>query len=163
MNRDRTGRARAAGRENRLRALLGAACAALACGCMSPIPYTPDENLVQSLGPEKAKEELEIITSRAVEPQIGMVELTDDSLHYRWNQTQLGAFYQSVTNTIDTQIFFANLSRLEIYENHNVFLYAPNDSRVDKIRFATAEDAKRFSDLLLSFKARWKAAHPGVG
>lgn len=162
MNRYQAGWAAVAGRE-KLRVLLGAMCAAVACGCMTPIPYTPDENLVQTLGPEKAKEELQIVLSRAIEPQIGMAELTEDSLHYRWIQTHLGAFYQSVTNAIDTQIFFANLSRVEIYENHNVFLYGPNDSRVDKVRFATAEDARRFADLLLSFKARWKAAHPGVG
>lgn len=158
MNRFLVGTVPSSMRTNGLRGLLGTAIAALACGCMSPIPYTPDESLVKSLGPEKAKQELEILLARSVEPQVGMVEVKDDALHYRWNQSSLGAFYQTVTTSIDTEIFYANLNRIEIYENHNVFIWGPNDARVDKVRFATAEEARKFADLLMSFRARWLAS-----
>jgi hypothetical protein len=133
------------------------ALAALSAGCVAVVPYTPDESQVQSLGVDKAKQELELVLARAIEPQIALVEPKDDSLHYRWNQTHLGAFYQTVTIPNDTLIFYANLSRIELYENSYVYLYAPNDSRVDKVRFASLEDAKRFSDLVMSFRAKWRA------
>jgi hypothetical protein len=140
------------------RGILAIALPALALGCMQPIQYAPNEGVVQSLGPEKAKQELQILMARSVEPQIGMVEAKDESVHYRWNQHAMGAFYQTITTSVDTEIFYANLNRIEIYENHNVFIWGPGDSRVDKVRFATAEEAKRFADLLTSFRARWMAS-----
>jgi hypothetical protein len=159
MNRFVFAQVASAGQGNRGRAFLcGIALSALGTGCMKPIQYTPNEGLVPSLGTDQAKQELQILMARSVEPLIGLVEAKDDSVHYRWNQQSMGAFYQTITTSVDTEIFYANLNRIEIYENHNVFVWGPNDSRVDKIRFASAEEAKRFADLLMSFRARWLAS-----
>src|SRR5262245_22395520 len=110
--------------------------ALLACGCIKQIAYSPNESLVQSLGVDKARQDLEIVLARSVEPKVTSSEVTDDYLDYRWTQTALGPFYQTISSTVEARIYFENLSRIEVYENHNVFLWAPGDSRVDKVRFA---------------------------
>ena len=57
----------------------------------------------------------------------------------------------------ETQIFFRNIDRMEVYENNKVFVYGPG-GRIDQILFANQADAFQFHDLLESFRTYKPAA-----
>jgi hypothetical protein len=131
-----------------------AAAAAIGAGCVTVVPYQADEGTVDRLGLEDAKKKLAEVMNRAMDPRIATVEPRDDSVRYTWQITNPGAFYVPVTTTNFTEIFYRNIGRFELYENNNVFIWAPNDARVDKVMFGNQEDARAFVDLLMSMRAR---------
>lgn len=127
---------------------------ALSTGCVSVVPYQPNEGLVTSLGQEAAKSKLAEILRRATIPAVSAVNVTDDYVEYHWQQMVPGPFWAPMAagNAV-TQISYANIGRIQIHENHHIFIWGPGDNRRDEIRFATADDAREFSDLLMSFRA----------
>src|SRR5262249_3299247 len=50
---------------------------------------------------------------------------------------------------------FVNLSRVEVYENHVVFIRGTGDQVLSKIHYGTDQDAKLFADLLMGFRKRY--------
>jgi hypothetical protein len=128
--------------------------AALAlAGCVAVVPYEPKSDLVSARGKEEAGRQLAVLLNRAVQPRVTSVAVTDDFVEYGWQETYPGPFYVPVTASHLTQIFFANVARIEVYENFNVFLWAPGDARVDKVLFATLEDAKGYADWIASMRS----------
>ncbi|MBI3724418.1 hypothetical protein HY251_10760 [bacterium] len=134
--------------------LLLAASAALA-GCIPLVNYTPDETAVEKLGPEEGRKRLQETMARAQDPKIMVCEATDDYVDWKWNQVIHGAYGIPVgTSPQNARIFYANLTKLELYENHNVYLYGPSDQLTAKVMYGNEGDAKLFMDLMASFRAR---------
>jgi hypothetical protein len=131
------------------------ACALLlgAAGCVAPIPYSPDETRVATLGREEAKSRLVEVATRAAQPTIGAASVEDDYFVFHTRQAVMGAFYMVHETTAPVTIAYANLSRVEIYPNHWVYVYGAGDRLLAQVLFANAEDARVFSDLLMSFRA----------
>jgi hypothetical protein len=130
----------------------------LQLGCVAVLPYQPQENLVSKDGFETVKARLSELLTRSVQPQVTSVEVTEEFVRYGWTQTVMGPFYAPMTTGGLVQIFYANVARIEVYENHNVFLWGPGDQRVDKILFANDQDAKALADSITSWRA---ARRPG--
>lgn len=128
----------------------------LSTGCISVVQYAPNEGLVQTKGVEDVRKQLGEVMNRSVNPHVTATEVTDEYLQYNWSEAYMGAWYQQVTTSHQNRIYFANLSRVEIYENNNVYLWWPNDQRVDKLLFASMEDAKLFVDCVSSLRAARK-------
>src|SRR5262249_3910312 len=126
----------------------------LGTGCPSPQQYHPSDRLVRELGEAQARQQLDEVLSRAVNPHITDVEITDKFLRYRFQQTIVGAFYQVSTTLSENRITFANINRVEIYDSHLVFVWHNNRSLMAQIVFASDEDAKLFADLIESFRAQ---------
>lgn len=129
-----------------------------ASGCVAVVPYEPNATLVSAGGRKQAEELLTSTLLRAIVPRITAVEVREDRVEFNWTETHPGPFYVPVTTAGLTQIYFGNIGRIEVYENFNVFVWGPGDSRVDKVLFTTLEDAKSFADLLMSFRAARQGA-----
>lgn len=124
-------------------------------GCIAVVDYHPDESAVEKLGPAEAKKRLEETTARAREPKPSSVEVTDETLTWKWVQAVHGA-YGIPVGSVPQQVTvrFADVSRLEIYENHYVYIYGPGrDQFMVKILFSNGEDARQFTDLVSSYRA----------
>ena len=148
---------------NKIRRLGAALCilsAAYIVGCVKVVPRQPNTKAVEELGADTAKQRLQEVMTRAVDPRIAVVTVADDSLRYRWDQPIQGWYgvpAGSVQN--ETQIFFRNIDRMEVYENNKVFVYGPA-GRIDQILFGNQQDAFQFHDLLESFRTYKPAAPP---
>ena len=127
-------------------------------GCVSVVPYAPNTTLVDARGfPEIHRTASEVL-NRALDPHITTVDITEAYLQYGWTGTYVGPFWNPITTSHESRIYFANVARVELYANHNVFVWGPQDQRVDKILFATSEDACLFLDCLMSLRATRKPA-----
>jgi hypothetical protein len=140
-----------------IRRLAAAVCilwAGYLAGCVKVVPRQPNTKAVEELGVDAAKQRLQEVLTRAVDPRIAVVAVADDSLRYKWDQPIQGWYgvpAGSVQN--ETQIFFRNIARMEVYENNKVFVYGPG-GRIDQILFPSQADAFQFHDLLESFRMR---------
>lgn len=131
---------------------------AIPSGCIAVVSYQPEEGLVAKSGFQQVQARLSELLGRAVVPRISAVEVTEVFLRYGWTETVLGPFYNPMTTSHEAQIFYANVARIEVYENHNVFLWGPGDGRVDKILFSNGDDAKLLADCIASLRASSSAS-----
>ena len=122
--------------------LLVCGASVLSVGC-TPIQYQPKEGIVDTLGVPQARQRLQEILLHAVAPRIDTVEITDDFLRYHITHT-----------TYEVRIPFENVSQMDVFENHYVFIWAAGKRILAKILFANDEDAEMFVDLVSSFRAR---------
>src|SRR5262245_32679372 len=116
--------------------LLGA-LGLLGTGCVTALNYQPNDRIVETLGVEVARERLRETLLRVVSPPIQTVTFTNESLEYKWHP-QVG-----------TLINFINLHRVEIFDNHTVFIRGAGDQILSILRYGTEQDAKLFADLLM--------------
>jgi S1-C subfamily serine protease len=98
---------------------------------------------VETLGVDVAQEWLRETLLRAVSPPIQTITLTNESLEYKWHPL------------VGTHINFVNLSRVEIFDNHVVFIRGAGDQILSILRYGTEQDAKLFADLLMGFRQRY--------
>lgn len=122
--------------------LLVCGASALSAGC-TPIQYQPKEGIVDTLGVPQAQQRLQEVLLRAVAPRIDTVEVTDDFLRYHIAHT-----------SYEVRILFENVSQMDVFENHYVFIWASGKRILAKILFVNDEDAKMFVDLVSSFRVR---------
>src|SRR5262249_21560636 len=101
----------------------------------------PNTAMIDTIGMPQAQVRMRETLLRSVNPAIQSVDITEDFLRYRLNV----AIYEF-------QLFFGNVSRVEIYDNNFVFIRGHGDQIMAQIFFATAEEAKTFADLLMSFR-----------
>ena len=141
----------------RIHRLLTAALAAAAlAGCVATVPYTPDRTYVDRQGQGPAKTTLTAVMTRALDPHITSVILTDEGIEYFWERTQIvePAFTPARIGDV-SRIYFVSTERLEIYPNNLVFLYGPGAGEdIRKIHFSSQEDARTFADIFESLKFR---------
>lgn len=128
-------------------------------GCvMQPRPYAARTSMVdQSGGPAEASRRLDAVLKRATVPRVSTVEVTPTYMRYQ--APQLLPFDQPGP-LIWRQVFWAQLDRIDVYENNRAFIYM---SGVEKgwLQFTTPQDAEEFADLMMSFKT-WAATQSGA-
>jgi S1-C subfamily serine protease len=115
----------------------------LSVGCVASLNYQPNEHMLDTLSVDEARERLRETLLRAVSPRMQTITLTNESLEYRWHP-QVG-----------THIHFITLSRVEVFDNHVVFVRGAGDQILSVIHYGTEQDAKLFADLLMSFRVRY--------
>jgi hypothetical protein len=62
----------------------------LSVGCPTAMQYQPNEGIVDTLGVAQAKQRLQEIVARSINPQVTESEVTDDFLQYRFRQVIAG-------------------------------------------------------------------------
>ena len=102
--------------------------------------YQPNDRIVENLGDNVAQQRLQETFLRAVSPQIRNWKVTDDFIWW----TPGGS-----------QIYFINLSHVEVYTNHVVFVRGAGKQVLSKIVYGTDQDAKLFADLLMGFRKKY--------
>ena len=115
----------------------------LGAGCIASLHYQPNDRIVETLGVDVARERLRETLLRAVSPPIQTMTLTNESLEYKWHPL------------VGTHINFVNLRRVEIFNNHTVFIRGAGDQILSILRYGTEQDAKLFADLLIGFRQRY--------
>ncbi|MGH2628729.1 MAG: hypothetical protein ACRDHY_18990 [Anaerolineales bacterium] len=128
--------------------------AALAVGC-APIAYRPNEGLTKELGLEEAKKRLKEIVIRARQAGGGIitsVDVTDEVLKVKAQQTTIGMFYQAETRQLENDVYFPTVEKVDIYENNWAYVYVTGGRLVLQVLLVTPEDAKSFADLVMSFR-----------
>jgi hypothetical protein len=115
-------------------------------GCVQPIAYHPDTTVLQRLSRAEAAERIRYVLLRAINPQIDDVTVTEEFLSYRVHPT-----------TTIMRLFFGKVGGVEVFDNHAAFVRADGGPFIAQLFFATAEEAKIFADLLMSFREVYRA------
>ncbi len=122
-------------------------------GCVALVPHQPNTQLIEELGEAAAVSKFAETLNRSTQPNYQGTEVLKDS--FKTNQTGvvMGAWYQShhISNLI--QIYFNNISRVEVYENNVVFVRGTADQVLLRATFNQMQDATTLADLIESFKA----------
>jgi hypothetical protein len=123
----------------------------LSAGCPTSVQYQPNEGIVDTMGVAQARQRLQEIVSRSINPQVTGAEVTDDYLLYRYRQAVAGFPTGAI---LENRLHFLNVSRTEVFENNTVNVRAENQTVLAQFVFGNNQDAKMFADLLASFRAR---------
>jgi hypothetical protein len=124
---------------------------ALSAGCPAPVQYHPKEGTVDTMGVAQARQRLQEIMSRSINPQVTESEVTDDYLLYRYRQAIAGFPTGAI---LENRIHFLNVGRTEVFENNTVNVRTERAVVLAQFVFGNNQDAKMFADLLASFRAR---------
>jgi hypothetical protein len=142
-----------------LRLLVGLA-SALAVGCPAIIEYRPQAHVVEELGVQQASQRLIEVLSHSINPRVIDLDVTEDVVRYRFPLSYLMGNPSGAT-TLEKRIIFTQVSRIDIFDNHVVFVRGTDEGLLAQLVFANAQDARAFADLVLSFRAYY--AHGGRG
>ena len=123
----------------------------LSVGCPTAIQYQPNEGIVDTLGVAQARQRLQEIVARSINPQVTESEVTDDFLQYRFRQAIAGFPTGAI---LENRIHFLNVGRMEVFENNLVLIRTAGDIVLAQFIFGNNQDAKMFADLLTSFRAQ---------
>ena len=123
----------------------------LSVGCPTAMQYQPNEGIVDTLGVAQAKQRLQEIAARSINPQVTETEVTDDFLQYRFRQAIAGFPTGAI---LENRIHFLNVGRMEVFENNLVIVRTAGDIVLAQFVFGNNPDAKMFADLLVSFRAQ---------
>lgn len=129
--------------------LLVCVFSAFSVGCPTAVQYQPHEGIVTTLGVAQARQRLQEIVSRSINPQVTEAEVTDDFLQYRFRQAIAGFPTGAV---LENRIHFLNVGRMEVFENNLVTVRSGGDIVLAQFIFGHGQDAKMFADLLTSFR-----------
>jgi hypothetical protein len=81
----------------------------LSVGCPTAVQYQPNEGIVDTLGVAQAKQRLQEIVARSINPQVTESEVTDDFLQYRFRQVIAGFPTGAI---LENRIHFLNVGRI---------------------------------------------------
>jgi hypothetical protein len=123
----------------------------LSVGCSTALQYQPNEGIIDTLGVAQAKQRLQEIVARSINPQVTESEVTDDYLQYRFRQAIAGFPTGAI---LENRMHFPNVGRMEVFENNLVIVRTAGDIVLAQFVFGNNPDAKMFADLLASFRAR---------
>ena len=123
----------------------------LSVGCPTAVQYQPNEGIVDTLGVAQAKQRLQEIVARSINPQVTESEVTDDFLQYRFRLAIAGFPTGAI---LENRMHFLNIGRMEVFENNLVIVRTSGDIVLAQFVFGNNPDAKMFADLLASFRAR---------
>jgi hypothetical protein len=130
-------------------------------GC-STMAYQPNEGRVKELGADRARSQLKETVMRAKAAGGGVitsVDVTDEALKVKAQQTSMGMFYQIETRQLENEVYFPMVDRVDLYSNNWAFVYSQGGRLSLQVLLSTTEDAKSFADLVMSMRA---AKKPGV-
>lgn len=122
-------------------------------GCVALVPHSPNTRLVEELGADAAESKFAEILNRSTQPRYQGTEVSEDSFKTSQTGVVMGAWYQTHHVTNQIQIYFNNISRVEVYENNAVFVRGVGDVVLLRAAFTNLEDATMLADLIESFKA----------
>ena len=131
--------------------LLVCVVSALSAGCPASVQYHPNEGIVDTIGVAQARQRLQEIVSRSINPQVTETEVTDDYLLYRYRQAIAGFPTGAI---LENRIHFLNVGRTEVFENNTVNVRTGSGVVLAQLVFGNNQDAKMFADLLASIRAR---------
>jgi S1-C subfamily serine protease len=109
-------------------------------GCVTLLHYQPNDHILDTFGVDVARARLRETLLRAVSPRIQNLTLTHEFV--QWHPG--GA-----------QIYFVNLARVDVFENHVVYVRGAGNQILSTIHYGTDQDAKLFTDLLMGFRKRY--------
>ena len=131
--------------------LLICVVSALSVGCPTAVQYQPNEGIVDTLGVAPARQRLQEIVARSINPQVTEAEVTDDFLQYRFRQAVAGFPTGAI---LENRLHFLNVGRIEVFENNLVIIRTAGNIALAQFIFGNHQDAKMFADLLTSFRAQ---------
>ena len=141
--------------ETLLKLLLVCLVTALCVGCPATVQYQPNDRLISELGLPQARQRLNDALSRSINPRITDVEITDDFVRYRYQQPIYGPYWIQMDATVaENRIIFSHIDRVEVYDNHFVFIWDTTRINVAKVLFSNDADARMFADLMSSFRTQ---------
>jgi hypothetical protein len=123
----------------------------LSAGCPAPLQYQPAEKLIDELGVPQARQRLEDVLSRSINPRVIDTEVTDEFLRYRYPLAYLLGSPSGAT-TMEKRLVFQDIGRVEVFENHVIYVWGHDNSLQAQLVFTNAQDARTFADLLYSFR-----------
>lgn len=126
-------------------------------GCApAAIQYQPNQGIVGVLGVLQAQQALKETVLRSINPQVVEVDVTDDFLHYRYRPANPFAMFGASPGAtlLENRVFFVNVGRVEVFDNHLVFIRTAAGHIIAQIFFGNDQDTKMFADLMLSFHAQ---------
>jgi hypothetical protein len=131
-----------------------AAPVAILLGCASRSPREPVEPVIETPQPAAdGREDLIATLGRATDPRVTEMSVTGEVLHFRSLVPMYGVPGIPLGDIPrETRIQFDAIREVEAHEDRNVTIELIG-GRVERIRFATQEDARRFARLLLGMRA----------
>ncbi|MGE3539717.1 MAG: hypothetical protein AB7N91_20090 [Candidatus Tectimicrobiota bacterium] len=120
-------------------------------GCIRTLPYQPNERLIDALGMEQARQRLQAVLTRAVNPHVVRAEVTDDMLYYRYRHDLAGVPTGIV---LENRLHFLNVVTIEVYANDVVIVRTASHVPLAQFVFGNPQDPKELADLLASFRLR---------
>ena len=121
-------------------------------GCVSIIPHQPNLQLVEELGEAAAVQKFAETLNRSTQPRYQGTEVLKDSFKTKQVGVVMGAWYSTHQISSDIQVYFNNISRVEVYDNNVVFIRGIADEILLRATFMNIQDATTLADLLESFK-----------
>ena len=131
--------------------LLMCVVSVLSVGCPTAVQYQPREDTVATLGVAQARQRLQEIVARSINPQVTESEVTDDFLQYRFRQAVAGFPTGAI---LENRIHFLNIGRIEVFENNLVIIRTGGDIVLAQFIFGNYQDARKYAELLASFRAQ---------
>ena len=126
--------------------LLGGCLSLGITGCVQPIDYQPNTILLQELTREDATTRIREVLRRSINPHITEVTVTENFITYNIHPT-----------TVGIKLFFERIKGAQVFDNHAVFVQDISGSYSAQVFFSSAEDAKTYADLLMSFREAYIA------
>jgi hypothetical protein len=121
--------------------LVFALASAMWSACGAPRPYRADTNLVNKLGHEGAEARLRTVLRRAESPPVLDVHVTDEHIELIWLDTRTTSRWR-----------FRHIESMDISgSDHVVTVRMQQGGHPIYMNFTTAEDARTFVDLVMSF------------
>ncbi len=136
----------------------------LGSGCISTVDYAPSGAVLDEIGPHEAERQLGEVLGRAIEPRAASVTVGDSSYMIVWNETIHGMYGIPMGSRQRTvEVHFANVSKLQLYENNNVFVHGHDGGVRQKVQFSSRSDATLFIDLVWALRDRRATRNPRGG
>ena len=111
----------------------------LCTGCPSPVGYRPNAQLLARYSRPEACARLERIIARAEAPSIEALMVRPDRIRLSWAGR-------------DLVVRFADVERVEIYENNKVFALDKDGRELIWLQLPRRLDCTRFADYLRSLR-----------
>lgn len=119
----------------------------LALACSAKVPYQPRDGALDGVPEGERQRAFAETLTKAVKPRIVQVWVDDASYGYESDRVVRGANQRS-------GVYFINVSRADLYSNNVVFVVDTNERVVDRVGFATPNDARAFIDVLAFYRTR---------
>ena len=129
----------------------------ISIGCVPVIDYRPNEQAIQHLDIPEALQRLRETLLRSVNPQVLDVRVTTEGFAYLYKAMMRNGYGIPVgwTDMQAKLIAFTNVSKVDVFENHTVYVRGAGGQVIDTLVCASDQDAKAFADLLMSFRSHY--------
>lgn len=129
-------------------------CLCLGTSCIAIVPYEPKTSVLQTLGEEEAAKRFDRLLTKSTDWRFNVAEAGKDHFDAEKLEVILGAFWVQHTVPSSLRIYYADVSRIEVYENNVVYLRNPSGVVTLKATFPSRDAAFEFADLVASYKAQ---------